>query len=145
MGTDEAKTGRLKEEVYCLVKYSQSRLFFLGNFEVGEERGGVTGALLEIRRGGSDGGMELERKPKGLFDGGFLESRRDGLGNDEDGGLGFWEEDGVVLVDVHLISMEGGNGLHPFRKVVPSGRTTQPASLHKAFKTSLLSQCLGKL
>lgn len=41
-------------------------------------------------------------------------SKCDGEGNDEEGGLGFREEHGVVFVDVLPISMAGG-GLHPCR------------------------------
>lgn len=36
-----------------------------------------------------------------------------GLGNDEDGGLGFCEELGVVVVDVPPISIAGNGGLEP--------------------------------
>lgn len=115
VGTEEAKHGRSKA--------SQLRLFFFGTF--GDESGGVTGALFEIRRGGSDDGIELLRKAKGLFNGGSVESRCDGLGkdederlhwyegNDDDGGLGFREEHGVVFVDEPPCSKAEGGGLHP--------------------------------
>ena len=113
MGAEDAKNGKLNEEMDCLVNDSQLRLLVLGNFEVGEERGGVTGALLEIRRGGSEDGIEYTNGLVGL----------DGLGNDDDDGLhwyegiglGFWEEDGVVVVvvDVPPVSMEGSGGLEP--------------------------------
>lgn len=55
--------------------------------EVGEERGGVTGALLDIRRGGRDVGMEARLRRKGRrYDEGFP-SKRVGLGNEDDDGL----------------------------------------------------------
>lgn len=44
---------------------SQIRWLFWGGFEVGEERGGVTGALFDMRRGGSDEGIESRKKVKG--------------------------------------------------------------------------------
>jgi hypothetical protein len=42
----------------CLAIKSQLGIG-LGFLEVGDERGGVTGALFEIRRGGRDNGMAL--------------------------------------------------------------------------------------
>lgn len=88
--------------------------------------GGVTGALLDIRRGGRDVGMELRRKANGWRDEG-LGSFPDGLGKEEedglgwyegiglakyeDGGLGCLEELGVMFVEVPPISI--GQGLHP--------------------------------
>lgn len=78
VGADDAKNGKLNEEIDCFVNDSQLRLLGLGNFEVGDERGGVTGALLEIRRGGREDGMVFRRNANGLLD---------GLGNDEDDGL----------------------------------------------------------
>lgn len=56
-----------------------------GFFAVGDERGGVTGALLEIRRGGRDEGMAFWRKGRRLEE--ALFSTRDGLGNEEEEGL----------------------------------------------------------
>lgn len=97
----------------------------LAFLEVGDESGGVTGALFEIRRGGRDEGMAF--RSKGMRKDELLASLRDGLGkeeedgltwydgiglgNDEDSGLGFWEEYGVILVEVPTISI--GGGLHP--------------------------------
>lgn len=65
---------------------------------VGDDKGGVTGALFEIRRGGSDEGIAFRRNGRRLD--GLLASPRvglvgydgTGLGKDEDKGLGFWEE-----------------------------------------------------
>lgn len=55
---------------------------------VGEEMGGVTGALLDILRGGSDEGMALRRNANGC--GGILPSPPwVGLGQEEDSGLGW--------------------------------------------------------
>lgn len=56
-----------------------------GFLEVGEERGGVTGQLLEIRSGGRDEGIELRRN--GKREDGLLTSIREGLGKDDDEGL----------------------------------------------------------
>lgn len=52
------KFGKLKEYIDCLVKDSQMRLLFCGGFEVGDEIGGVTGALFDMRNGGSEDGIE---------------------------------------------------------------------------------------
>lgn len=49
----------------------------------GDDEGGVTGALLDILRGGRDEGIELRRKANEA-----LASWRDGLGKEEDWGLG---------------------------------------------------------
>jgi hypothetical protein len=57
----------------------------LAVLEVGDDRGGVTGALLEIRRGGRDEGMALRRK--GMRKDELLASLREGLGKEEDEGL----------------------------------------------------------
>ena len=67
----------------CLVKDSQVGNG-LGCLLVGEETGGVTGALFEILRGGSDEGI-----PPFLRKGKIVEmlSPREGLGNEEDDGL----------------------------------------------------------
>lgn len=68
----------------CLAMASQLGIG-LGFLEVGEERGGVTGALFEIRRGGRDNGMAFRRKGRRLEEVSF--STRDGLGNEEEEGL----------------------------------------------------------
>lgn len=56
--------------------------------DFGEDRGGVTGALLEIRSGGRDvllTAVKLERNGKRYDDG--LESKRVGLWNEDELGL----------------------------------------------------------
>jgi hypothetical protein len=53
----------------------------LGFLEVGEDRGGVMGALFEIRRGGSDAWRKDMR-----FDE-LLASKRVGLGKEDEDGL----------------------------------------------------------
>lgn len=96
----------------------------LGTLEVGDEIGGVTGALFEIRRGGRDEGMELYRNGR-RFREEALASVKDkfedeglgwyegiALGKEDDAGLGFWEELGVLFVEVPAMSVDWG-GLHP--------------------------------
>lgn len=61
---------------------------------VGDDRGGVTGALFDILRGGRAAGMALMRKANGCSD--ALDSLQDGLGNDEDCGLGWYEGIGLA-------------------------------------------------
>lgn len=56
-----------------------------GFLDVGDESGGVTGALFEMRRGGRDEGIALQRKGRRLE--AALFSIRVGLGKDEDEGL----------------------------------------------------------
>lgn len=58
-GAEAAKRGWRKEFMQPLVRDSQSGFRF-DPLEVGEERGGVTGALLEILRGGRFVGMEAK-------------------------------------------------------------------------------------
>lgn len=55
-GADVAKRGWWKLVMEPLESNSQWA-FSLGLLDVGEDRGGVTGALLEIRRGGRDEGI----------------------------------------------------------------------------------------
>lgn len=64
---------------------------------VGEETGGVTGALFDILRGGSEeeDGMELQRKAKG-WDDIIASPARVGLGHEEDNGLGWYEGTGLA-------------------------------------------------
>lgn len=57
----------------------------LGFLEVGDERGGVTGALFEIRRGGREEGMAFRRNGMRIDE--LLASLRDGLGNEDEEGL----------------------------------------------------------
>lgn len=57
----------------------------LGFLEVGDESGGVTGALFEILRGGRDEGMALRRNGRRLD--GLLASSLVGLGKEEEEGL----------------------------------------------------------
>ena len=68
----------------CLAIKSQLGIG-LGFLEVGDERGGVTGALFEIRRGGRENGMALRRNGRRLEE--ALLSPRVGLGNEEEEGL----------------------------------------------------------
>lgn len=65
-GADAAKRGwrRKEAETEPLDRDSQSGFRF-GALDVGEERGGVTGALLEIRRGGREVGMAARFRRKG--------------------------------------------------------------------------------
>lgn len=66
-----AKVSKLKVCLGCLV---------------GDERGGVTGALFDIRNGGREEGTTFWRKEYGCDD--MLASARDGLGKEEEVGLG---------------------------------------------------------
>lgn len=87
-GAEAAKNGILKGGIDCLAMAMGSQLgFCLESLAVGDERGGVTGALFEIRRGGREEGMALRKKANGCD--AILTSRRDGLGKDEDDGLGW--------------------------------------------------------
>ena len=85
-GAETAKRGWRKELRVALESASKSAFRF-EPLEVGEESGGVTGALLDILRGGRFVGMEVmlwmngRRKEEGF------PSMRVGLGNDEDVGL----------------------------------------------------------
>lgn len=63
-GADAAKSGWRKAAIEPLVSDSQSG-FSLGPLEVGEDNGGVTGALLEIRRGGREEGIVARFRRKG--------------------------------------------------------------------------------
>lgn len=58
----------------------------LGFLDVGEERGGVTGALFDILSGGRDAGMTF-RMYGMRFDALLLPSKREGLGKEEEEGL----------------------------------------------------------
>nr|GMC49125.1 Os03g0330900 [Ipomoea batatas] len=60
----EAKNGMLKADIDSLAKVSRLKIC-LGGALVGEEIGGVTGALLDILRGGRDEGMALRRNANG--------------------------------------------------------------------------------
>jgi hypothetical protein len=82
-GADAPKNGRLKDEMESLAKDSQFG-YCLGIRAVGEDNGGVTGALLEIRRGGREDFLRWKGKGYDPVWG----STREGLGNDEDAGLG---------------------------------------------------------
>lgn len=102
----------------------------LGFLDVGEDRGGVTGALLDILKGGRFVGMTF--RIYGIrFDGLLFVSKRVGLGNEDDEGLawyegiglgnadekglGFCEENGVFLVEVPAV-LSPGSGLHPYEQ-----------------------------
>ena len=65
-GQEAAKRGWWNEFNEPLENDSQSALRF-EPWEVGEERGGVTGALLDMRRGGRDEGMEAKLRRKGIM------------------------------------------------------------------------------
>lgn len=79
----EAKKEMLKADIESLAKASRLKVC-LGTL-VGEESGGVTGALFDIRRAGSDEGMLLWRNTNGCEE--ILASPRVGLGQAEDNGL----------------------------------------------------------
>lgn len=92
-GAEAAKKGIFNADMDSFARVSKLKVCF-GTL-VGEERGGVTGALLDIRRGGRDDeGNELRRKANGCDE--ALPSRRDGLGKDEDDGLGWYEGIGLA-------------------------------------------------
>lgn len=57
VGAEAAKSGWRKDCNPLMDSISQSGFRFVPR-EVGDERGGVTGALLEIRRGGNDDKLE---------------------------------------------------------------------------------------
>lgn len=100
----------------------------LGFVDVGDEIGGVTGALFDILKGAREGGKTLRIYGK-RFDA-LLGSKREGLGKEEEEGLtwyegiglgnaderglGFCEENGVFLVEVPAPS-PAPPGLHPLR------------------------------
>lgn len=56
----------LKADIDSLARASRLKIC-LGSL-VGEERGGVTGALFDMRRGGSDEGMDSRRNANGCDD-----------------------------------------------------------------------------
>jgi hypothetical protein len=64
VGADKAKGGWRKAFSEPLDRASQSGFLF-EPLEVGEERGGVTGALLDILRGGRFVGMEAMLRRNG--------------------------------------------------------------------------------
>lgn len=129
-GAEVAKRGWRNVELKEALQRDSKSAF---RFELlGEERGGVTGALLEILRGGRFVGIEVmlrmngRRKEEGFvipsmrvglvgYDGIGLGNEEDcGLGNEEDCGLGCIEEQALIFVGVPPISF--GNGLLlPFR------------------------------
>lgn len=87
-GAEAANRGWWKEDLCIELLERDSQSGFRFEFrEVGEERGGVTGALLEILKGGRFVGMEamLRRNGRRYDDG--LASNRVGLGKDDDVGL----------------------------------------------------------
>lgn len=101
----------------------------LGFLEVGEDRGGVTGALFDILKGGRDVGNAC-RMYGMRFDGLFASKREGlgkeeeegltwyegiGLGNDDERGLGFCDENGVFLAEVPTPPSPGSGALHPLR------------------------------
>lgn len=85
-GAEAAKKGMFKADMDSLAKVSRLKVC-IGSL-VGDERGGVTGALLEIRRGGSVEGMTFRKNANGC-DAAEFGSRRVGLGQEEDKGLGW--------------------------------------------------------
>ena len=64
-----------------------------GFLDVGDERGGVTGALFEILRGGRDVGITFLMY--GMRFDALLPSKREGLGKEEEEGLTWY--DGIGL------------------------------------------------
>lgn len=82
----EAKRGMFRADMDSLVKLSRLKVG-LGTL-VGEDRGGVTGALFDIRRGGREEGIALRRKAKGCGDT-LVASPCVGLGQEDDIGLGW--------------------------------------------------------
>lgn len=62
-GAEAAKKGIFKAFMDSLARASRLKIC-LGSL-VGEERGGVTGALFDIRSGGRDEGMEVRRNANG--------------------------------------------------------------------------------
>lgn len=62
-GAEAAKNGMFKADMDSLARASRLKVC-IGSL-VGEERGGVTGALLEIRRGGRVEGMTFRRNANG--------------------------------------------------------------------------------
>ena len=81
-GAEVAKRGWRREALW---RESKSAL----RLELrGEERGGVTGALLDILRGGRLAGMEVMLRMNGMRkEEGWFPSMRVGLGNEEEVGL----------------------------------------------------------
>lgn len=69
-----------------LERDSQS-IFRFEPFEFGEETGGVTGALLEILKGGRFVGIEEMLRRNGIRYADWFASKRDGLGKEDDVGL----------------------------------------------------------
>lgn len=63
-GAEAAKRGCRKDCRVALARESQSGFRF-EPLDVGEERGGVTGALFDILSGGRDVGMEARLRKKG--------------------------------------------------------------------------------
>lgn len=83
-GAEVAKMGWRKELREPLERDSKSAL----RFELlGEERGGVTGALLEILRGGRFVGMEVMLRMNGRRKEEGFPSMRVGLGKEDEVGL----------------------------------------------------------
>lgn len=75
----------MKEAIDSLAMDSQLGIG-LGLFlEVGDERGGVTGALLDIRSGGREEGMAFRRNGRRVDE--LLASNRVGLGKEDEEGL----------------------------------------------------------
>lgn len=88
-GAEVAKSGCRREP---LERDSKSAL----RFELlGEESGGVTGALLEILRGGRFVGIEVMLRMKGIKKEEGFASMRVGLGKDEEVGLAWYEGTGL--------------------------------------------------
>lgn len=85
-GADTANRGWRKQFNEPFERDSQSAFGFEA-LEVGDERGGVTGALLEILRGGKFVGIEAMFRRNGRrYVEGFA-SKRVGLGNEDEVGL----------------------------------------------------------
>lgn len=91
-GAEVAKRGCRKALKEPLEKGSKSAF----RFELlGEERGGVTGALLDILRGGRFVGMEVMLRINGRRKEEGLASMRVGLGKDDEVGLAWYDGTGL--------------------------------------------------
>lgn len=85
-GAEAAKSGWRKELREPLERDSKSDFRF-ELLEVGDERGGVTGALLEILRGGRFAGIDVMLRINGRRNEEGFASMREGLGKEDEVGL----------------------------------------------------------
>ena len=87
MGAEAAKRGWLNDAAEALAIDSHVGIMGLGFLEVGDEMGGVTGALFDILKGGRHMLGNTARPYGKRFDALLFASIRDGLGNEEEEGL----------------------------------------------------------